>query len=161
MKRLVQLSKEFCLPCQVAKHHIETIIKPKPELYEYVDLGITENLKKYGQLIARYHIKSVPAFFVLDEKNQVIHFLNKNKHHAYSWLKSAMNINENIKRECEDLYAKIKAAETRLAELRKICPHEQTFEGDYSDRIGSNAKAEICTYCGELIKFLPYETINI
>ena len=45
--------------------------------------------------------------------------------------------NEEIKSECLALYDQIKAAETRLAELRKLCKHEKTFQGNYSYRPGS------------------------
>jgi CO dehydrogenase nickel-insertion accessory protein CooC1 len=62
--------------------------------------------------------------------------------------------NEEIKLETEKMYAQIKGAEARLKELRTICKHEKTFEGNYSWRVGSIQLAEICEYCGEFIKYL-------
>ncbi len=55
--------------------------------------------------------------------------------------------NEEIKSECLALYDQIKAAETRLAELRKLCKHEKTFQGNYSYRPGSYFLMNICEYC--------------
>lgn len=60
--------------------------------------------------------------------------------------------NEEIKSECEKMYSQIKSAKERLDELRKICKHENTFEGNYSWRPGAICLAEICSYCGEIIK---------
>lgn len=62
--------------------------------------------------------------------------------------------NEEIKTECKTMYAVIKSAEKRLKELRFICQHEKTFEGNYSWRPGSVEPAEICEYCGEMVKTL-------
>lgn len=59
--------------------------------------------------------------------------------------------NEKIKTECEQMYLQIQEAEDRLVELRKICKHENTFEGNYSWRPGAISVEEICSYCGELI----------
>lgn len=59
---------------------------------------------------------------------------------------------EEIKTECELQYAAIKMAEERLKELRVICNHENTFEGNYSWRIGSILPATICSYCGTCLK---------
>lgn len=61
--------------------------------------------------------------------------------------------NEEIKSECEQMYAQIQRANDRLKELREICKHEKTFEGNYSWRVGSIQPAEICEYCGSLIKY--------
>ena len=61
--------------------------------------------------------------------------------------------NEEIKKECEQMYAQIKSSEERLKELRKICQHEKTFVGNYSWRIGAIQTADICEYCGELIRY--------
>jgi len=61
--------------------------------------------------------------------------------------------NEEIKKECEQMYSQIKNAEERLKELRKECKHEKTFEGNYSWRIGAIQLADICEYCGELIRY--------
>lgn len=58
--------------------------------------------------------------------------------------------NQEIKDDCSTQFAKIKQAEERLEELRKICPHENTFEGNYSWRIGSIVVATICCYCGKV-----------
>ena len=61
----------------------------------------------------------------------------------------------DIKSECEMLYSQIKQAETRLKELRTICLHQTTFEGNYSlYRTNSYQPAEICSDCGELIQYL-------
>ncbi len=57
-----------------------------------------------------------------------------------------------IKLEVEKIYEQIKSAEERLKELRTICKHEKTFEGNYSWQIGSIEPADICEYCGELIR---------
>jgi len=62
--------------------------------------------------------------------------------------------NDEIKKETNNLYAIIKTAEERLAELKIICPHEKTFIGNYSYRIGNILRAEICEYCGKPIKFI-------
>lgn len=59
---------------------------------------------------------------------------------------------EEIKEECELQYNQIKNAEARLKELRAICKHENTFEGNYSWRVGSIMPATICSDCGELVK---------
>ena len=61
--------------------------------------------------------------------------------------------NQEIKKECEQLYVQIKNAEERLKELRSRCKHENTFEGNYSWRIGSTQPAVICEYCGSLIRY--------
>jgi methyl coenzyme M reductase subunit D len=61
--------------------------------------------------------------------------------------------NEEIKIECEKMYLQIKEAEDRLAEIRKICKHENTFEGNYSWRPGAMFLAEICSDCKELVKY--------
>ena len=61
--------------------------------------------------------------------------------------------NEEIKKIKENCYEQIRLAEERLMEIRKICKHEKTFEGNYSWRIGSSLPAVICEYCGKLIKY--------
>lgn len=69
--------------------------------------------------------------------------------------------NEEIKIECEKMYVQIKSAEDQLKELRAICKHEKTFEGNYSWRIGAIQRADICEYCGEFIAFKnEYELLN-
>ena len=61
--------------------------------------------------------------------------------------------NEKIKKECEQMYAQIKSAEDRLKELRADCKHEKTFEGNYSYRVGNIQLADICEYCGSLVRY--------
>ena len=61
--------------------------------------------------------------------------------------------NEQIKEQCELMYAQIKNAETRLKTLREECKHEHTFQGNYSWRVGSIEKAIICSYCNTPISF--------
>lgn len=56
---------------------------------------------------------------------------------------------EEIKSECEQMYAQIKSAEERLKELRAICKHEKLFRGTYSWRVGAYQVTDICEYCGE------------
>lgn len=58
---------------------------------------------------------------------------------------------EEIKQECEKMYAQIKQAEELLKEVRAICKHPNTFEGNYSWRIGALQQADICSDCGSLI----------
>ena len=60
--------------------------------------------------------------------------------------------NEEIKAECEEMYAQISSAEKRLKELRSECKHEKTFLGNYSYRVGNIQPSEICEYCLKLIK---------
>jgi hypothetical protein len=59
-----------------------------------------------------------------------------------------------IKQECEEMYAQINSAQKRLMELRVICKHPNTFEGNYSYRIGVIQLAEICSDCGSVIEYL-------
>lgn len=59
-----------------------------------------------------------------------------------------------IKRECDELYAVIKKAQDRIAELRKMCEHENTFEGLWSWR---ECPAKICCDCGACLQFLNSE----
>ena len=61
--------------------------------------------------------------------------------------------NEDIKLEKEKMYSQIESARIRLEELRSICKHEKTFEDNYSDRPGRIFLADICEYCGELIRY--------
>ena len=61
-------------------------------------------------------------------------------------------IKEEIKKECEKMYAQIKCSEDRLRALRAECKHEKTFEGNYSWRVGSIRLADICEYCGLMIR---------
>lgn len=61
--------------------------------------------------------------------------------------------NEEIKKECEQIYVQIKSLEERLKDLRTKCNHEKTLEANYSFRVGDIQLADICQYCGELIKY--------
>lgn len=60
--------------------------------------------------------------------------------------------NKEIKDQCESLYAVIKVAQEDLANIRKACPHTETFIGDYEWAPGHLSTARICSACGE---FLP------
>lgn len=74
----------------------------------------------------------------------------------FQWYQNGDKSNEvppSIKTECELMYAQIKAAEERLKELREICKHEKTFEGNYSWRPGAIMPATICSDCGALVNF--------
>ena len=59
-----------------------------------------------------------------------------------------------IKIETEKNYKQIAKSQARLEELRSICKHEKTYEGNYSWRIGAMQLAEICEYCGEMIRYI-------
>lgn len=59
---------------------------------------------------------------------------------------------EYIKQLCEANYKKIKRANEKLEELRKICQHPNTHEGLWSWRPGSIEPAIICSDCGKLVK---------
>lgn len=61
--------------------------------------------------------------------------------------------NEEIKAECEKMWAQIESATQRLEELRKICKHEKTFEGNYSWRPGAIQVADICEFCHTPVNF--------
>ena len=61
--------------------------------------------------------------------------------------------NEEIKQEKERCFEQIKIAQERLEEIRKVCKHEKTYEGNYSWRIGNVQLADICEYCGELVRY--------
>ncbi len=61
--------------------------------------------------------------------------------------------NEDIKVACEHLFTVIKMSEDKLSEIRKICKHEKTYEGNYSWRPGAIQLADICEYCGELVQY--------
>ena len=62
--------------------------------------------------------------------------------------------NDQIKKETEELYLQIENARFRLKELRTICNHEKTYQGNYSWRIGSYQLANICEYCGEMVSYV-------
>jgi hypothetical protein len=59
---------------------------------------------------------------------------------------------EQIKTECELHRDRIKAHTERLEEVQDNCPHENTFEGLYSWRVGCIDPAIICSDCGKMIK---------
>jgi hypothetical protein len=61
-------------------------------------------------------------------------------------------MSQEIKKDCEQQYKNIRKAENRLKVLRKQCKHENTFEGNYSYRVGASARVIICSDCGEFIK---------
>jgi hypothetical protein len=60
--------------------------------------------------------------------------------------------NDEIQQWAHECYDAIKNAEAKLAELRELCQHEETFEGLYQYRVGSMFKAEICVFCNAVIK---------
>lgn len=59
---------------------------------------------------------------------------------------------EEIKKRCEEMYLQIHNTEEFLKEIRANCKHPNTFEGNYSWRVGNIQPAEICSDCGSLIK---------
>lgn len=62
--------------------------------------------------------------------------------------------NDEILADAESQYTTIKAAEERLKELRDtICKHEETFEGNYSWRVGAIEAATICKFCHKPLGF--------
>lgn len=61
--------------------------------------------------------------------------------------------NEEIKNDCLVQYEQIRIAEERLKELRKLCQHEETFQGLYSWRPGAIESAIICSFCGTTVQF--------
>ena len=61
-----------------------------------------------------------------------------------------MNQSE-IKTECEFAKDQIKMLQDRIERLKTICKHPNTFEGNYSWRIGSIVPATICCDCGEVV----------
>ena len=60
---------------------------------------------------------------------------------------------QEIKEECEKIYAQTKLNTERLKTLREVCKHETIFEGNWSWRIGNIQPAIICSDCGNLIKY--------
>lgn len=54
---------------------------------------------------------------------------------------------KDIKEKCDKFLEDIKTAQFGLAELREICPHESTFRGLYSYRVGQSEEVDICLYC--------------
>lgn len=64
-----------------------------------------------------------------------------------------------IKKECDELYAQIKSATDRLTEIRSTCSHERKEEANYSYRVGVYNRAIICSDCGtplEVFDFNPF-----
>ena len=62
--------------------------------------------------------------------------------------------NDEIYMECNSLFDEIKKATERLEQIRKECPHEETFEGLYSWRVGNIQKAVMCKCCKQFIKYV-------
>lgn len=60
---------------------------------------------------------------------------------------------EEIKKQCEEIFKQIKEAEDRLKQIRELCKHQNTFEGNWSYRIGSILPAIICSDCKQLVKY--------
>jgi hypothetical protein len=67
---------------------------------------------------------------------------------------------EEIKSSCEEMYKQIRDAEAKLKELRSVCKHPNTFEGNYSWRVGSIQPAIICSDCGSLMKFTTSQLLD-
>lgn len=61
---------------------------------------------------------------------------------------------EQIKAEVEYRQFKMKRDEIRITELRGMCTHENTFENNYSYRVGHISPAIICSDCGILIRYI-------
>jgi hypothetical protein len=59
---------------------------------------------------------------------------------------------DEIKKEVEKQQYIISKAEASLRIIRAACPHTETYEGNYSWRVGSIVPATICSSCGECIK---------
>ena len=62
--------------------------------------------------------------------------------------------NDSIKRIVDIELTVIKNATKMIEQMRDICPHEHTRVGKYSWRIGVIQDAEICDYCGKMIKII-------
>lgn len=52
----------------------------------------------------------------------------------------------------ETLYAVIKDAEEQLEQIRKECPHTETFNGAYQWWDHYITMADICSNCGKALK---------
>ncbi len=65
---------------------------------------------------------------------------------------------EQIKKDCEFIRGSMKILQDGLEKLQGLCPHENTFQGNYSWRVGSIHPAIICSDCGKIITVL--ETFN-
>ena len=64
--------------------------------------------------------------------------------------------NEQIKMVAELQSIVISNATKMLEDLRNVCPHEHTHLGKYSWRVVVIQDAEICDYCGKMIKIIDY-----
>lgn len=60
---------------------------------------------------------------------------------------------EEIKTGCEYLRSEIEIAKARIRQLQEWCSHENTFEGNWSYRIGNISPAIMCSDCGSFIKY--------
>jgi len=67
---------------------------------------------------------------------------------------------DEIKIECESLYKANNKNAERLQELRDLCQHEDTYEGDYSYGIARTFPAVICNHCGAVVKQLDFFLSN-
>lgn len=61
--------------------------------------------------------------------------------------------NEEIFAEKEEIYKQINLAEDRLTKIRLICKHEKTTISNYMWRVGSIHLADVCVYCGTLVRY--------
>lgn len=59
---------------------------------------------------------------------------------------------KEIKQTCDIAYQMIKDAGKALKEMRDLCLHPNTYEGNYSYRVGCIDPATICSDCGHVIK---------
>lgn len=114
----------------------------KEKAKEFLEAGETYTVEiiDAGDFSSTVVLQEIP-----NQRFNTVHFIDSDQ-------KLSIN-NDDIKKECEQMYAQIKSAEERLRELRTICKHETTFEGNYSWRIGTTQKADICEYCNELIRY--------
>lgn len=66
----------------------------------------------------------------------------------------------DIRKEIDSLYDVRKTALEQIENIREnICKHEETYEGNYSWRIGNIQPAIFCKNCDKLIKIIePEET---
>ncbi len=61
---------------------------------------------------------------------------------------------EKIKQDCQEMYDNIRRAEACLKKIREVCKHPNTSESNYSYRVGNIQPAEVCSDCGQFIKYL-------
>ncbi len=59
---------------------------------------------------------------------------------------------EQIKRDCEFIRCSMKILQEGLERLQNQCKHTNTFQGNYSWRVGCIDPAIICSDCGKLIE---------